>query len=79
MWLNRIWTFRSVATVHSMHHQWMRFVLANLPGLALNLGTYFTLVAVSAACAAMPVIAVAAGAIAGMFANFLLSRAVVFR
>ncbi len=45
----------------------------------LNLGTYFTLVTVSALCAAIPVIAVAAGAIAGMTANFLLSRAVVFR
>jgi putative flippase GtrA len=78
-WLNRIWTFRAVDTVHSAHHQWARFVLANLPGLALNLGTYFTLVALSATCAAIPVIAVAAGAVAGMFANFFLTRAVVFR
>ncbi|MEJ1976738.1 MAG: GtrA family protein [Acetobacteraceae bacterium] len=62
-----------------MHHQWARFVVANLPGLVLNLGTYFALVAASAFCAAYPVAAVAAGAIAGMLANFVLSRAVVFR
>jgi putative flippase GtrA len=30
-------------------------------------------------CATHPVIAIAAGAIAGMFANFVMSRAVVFR
>jgi len=78
-WLNRVWTFRGLGTAGRMHHQWVRFVVANLPGLVLNLGTYFTLITVSPLCAAIPVIAVAAGAIAGMSANFLLARAVVFR
>ncbi len=77
-WLNRVWTFRGVGSGR-MHHQLARFAVANLPGLALNLGAYFTLVTVSALCAAAPVLAVAAGALAGMSANFLLSRAVVFR
>ncbi len=77
-WLNRVWTFRGIGTGR-MHHQWARFAVANMPGLALNLGAYFTLVTISALCAAVPVIAVAVGALAGMSANFLMSRAVVFR
>jgi putative flippase GtrA len=78
-WVNRIWTFRSVSTVGPVHHQWVRYAIANLPGLVLNLGTYFALIAGSPFCAAYPVVAVGAGAIAGMFANFTLSRALVFR
>ena len=78
-WLNRVWTFRGVGAAGPPGHQWASFVLANLPGLCLNLGTYFVLVSVSAVCAGHPVIAIAAGAVAGMFANFALSRAVVFR
>ena len=78
-WLNRVWTFRGVGRPEPMHRQWLRFVLANLPGLCLNLGTYFILVAAVPLCARYPVVAVAAGAVAGMSANFLLSRRVVFR
>ena len=78
-WVNRIWTFRRVMTIGGMRQQWVRYAIANLPGLVLNLGSYFALVAGSAFCAAYPVIAVAAGALAGMFANFTLSRALVFR
>ena len=78
-WLNRIWTFRGIGNIGPMHRQWLRFVLANIPGLCLNLGTYFILVALVPLCAAHPELAIAAGAIAGMFANFILSRAMVFR
>ncbi len=78
-WLNRVWTFRSLGNAGPVHRQWARFALASLPGLCLNLGTYFLLVASFSLCAAQPVIAIAAGAVAGMFANFTLSRAVVFR
>ena len=78
-WLNRIWTFRGLGTPRPMHQQWLRFVLANLPGLCLNLGTYFSLVATIPLCASFPVIAVAAGAVAGMTANFVLSRRMVFQ
>jgi hypothetical protein len=45
----------------------------------LNRGTYALLVTFVALCAAQPVYAVGAGAIAGMFLNFNLSRAIVFR
>jgi putative flippase GtrA len=78
-WVNRVWTFRGVVTTRGARQQWARYAVANLPGLVLNLGSYFALVAASAVCAAYPVIAVAAGAVAGMFANFTLSRALVFR
>ena len=78
-WVNRVWTFRTIVTIGSMRQQWVRYAIVNLPGLVLNLGAYFALVAGSAFCAAYPVIAVAAGAAAGMFANFTLSRSLVFR
>jgi putative flippase GtrA len=78
-WANRVWTFRGIANIGPMRRQWARYAIANLPGLLLNLGTYFALVAGSPFCAAYPVIAVAAGAVAGMFANFTLSRSLVFR
>lgn len=78
-WLNRIWTFRGIGNVGAIHLQWLRFVLANIPGFCLNRGAYFLLVALVPVCADQPVIATFAGAVAGMGANFLLSRAVVFR
>lgn len=78
-WLNRIWTFRTVGRVAPVARQWAIFVAASLPGLCLNLGTYFLLITVVPLCATRPVLAIAAGAVAGMFANFTLSRTVVFR
>jgi putative flippase GtrA len=78
-WLNRVWTFRGLGNVGPRHRQWAKFVIATLPGLCLNLGSYFVLVTFVPVCATHPVIAIAAGAIAGMFANFVMSRAVVFR
>ena len=78
-WLNRIWTFRTLGNIGPMHRQWLKFVIANVPGLCLNLGTYFVLVSFVPLCATHPVLAIGAGAIAGMFANFILARAVVFR
>ena len=77
-WLNRVWTFRGRGS-GAAHRQWMTFVVANVPGLCLNLGTYFALVTFVPLCAARPVLAIAAGAVAGMFANFAMARTVVFR
>lgn len=76
--LNRAWTFRG-AEARPMLQQWSTFLVAGLGGLVLNRGAYFTLITVSELCAEQPVIAVAAGAVAGMFVNFAMSRAVVFR
>lgn len=76
--LNRVWTFRGKGSGPA-HHQWMKFMVANLFGFVLNRGTYAILVTFVAAAASQPVIATAAGAVAGMFLNFHLSRRVVFR
>ncbi len=77
--LNRAWTFRGGgARVHPLR-QWARFVLANLPGMVLNRGAYILLVALVPLCRSWPLLAVAAGSIAGLASNFTLSRRLVFR
>lgn len=80
--LNRAWTFRRAARTGgraAMGRQWALFVAVNLVGFAANYGTYALLVANVPLVAADPVYGVAAGAIAGMGGNFLLSRRYVFR
>ena len=74
---NRLWTFRGQST-GSVHGQWLRFLAVNLIGFVLNRGTYFILIATSPLCVTYPILPVAAGAIAGMFVNFGLSRRLVF-
>ena len=78
-WLcNRLWTFRGLGS-GSAHRQWAKFLATNTFGLMLNRGTYALLVTFVPLCAQQPVFATAAGAIAGMFVNFGVSRALVFR
>lgn len=76
--LNRAWTFAGRGS-GSLLRQWMLFVAANGVGFVLNRGSFFALVTLVPLCAAHPVIAILAGVGAGMFANFNLSRSVVFR
>ena len=76
--LNRTWTFRGQGSGPA-HHQWARFLVVNLGGFILNRGTYALLVGLVPFCAAEPVYAVGAGALAGMFLNFSLNRTMVFR
>jgi putative flippase GtrA len=76
--LNRVWTFRGRGS-EPAHHQWAKFLAMNLLGLVLNRGTYAALIATVPLCVKAPVLAIAAGSIAGMIANFTLSRWVVFR
>ena len=76
--LNRVWTFAGQGSGPA-HHQWARFMIANLAGFVLNRGTYILFVTFLAAAAEQPVIATSAGAIAGLFVNFSLSRRLVFR
>lgn len=81
--LNRAWTFRSAAAADAppgaAARQWALFLLVNLVGFAVNYGTYALLVANWPLAAAHPVLGVAAGSLAGMAGNFLLSRRFVFR
>ena len=76
--LNRAWTFRGRDDGRPLPAQWARFLLVNLFGGALNYATYAVLVANLAPVATRPVLGVAAGALAGMAGNFLLSRRYVF-
>ena len=76
--LNRVWTFRGRGRGLA-HQQWATYLLTNLSGLVFNRGTYFAMVTVVPFCAAQPVFAIAAGAVAGMMVNFTMSRQVVFR
>ncbi len=76
--LNRAWTFRGRGT-GPVHRQWALFVAVNLLGFALNYGTYAAMVATLPVVAANPILGVAAGSIAGMFTNFVLSRRLVFK
>ena len=75
---NRLWTF-SEHSEGNVFRQWAAFLGANLSGMVLNRGAFFLLVTFSATCRAYPVIAVAAGSLAGMFANFFATRRLVFR
>jgi putative flippase GtrA len=76
--LNRAWTFRGKGTGPA-HRQWRMFMITNLAGFVLNRGLYMILVTSVAAAAEQPVIAIAAGSVAGLFVNFSLSRRLVFR
>ena len=76
--LNRLWTFRGLGA-GPMHRQWAKFLAANLLGFTLNRGTYALLITFVPLCAEEPVLAGFAGAVAGMFVNFGLSKKVVFR
>ena len=77
--LNKWLTFRSHVSQVAMWRQWVAFLGANMAGFVLNRGTYAVLIASFARVAAQPAIAVCAGAVAGMFVNFTLSRRMVFR
>lgn len=76
---NRLWTFRDRSCHRSLFRQWLLYMAANSLGFLLNRGTVAFLVLSSAFCHARPVIALAAGAVAGLAANFSLSHRVVFR
>lgn len=75
--LNRAWTFRAMGRAPA-GRQWALFLAVNLLGFAVNYGTYALMVANLPLVAAHPVLGVAAGALAGMAGNFLLSRRYVF-
>lgn len=77
--LNRAWTFRAADRSRPVARDWGLFLVVNLVGFACNYGTYAALIAGVQAMRDAPVLAVAAGSLAGMTGNFLLSRRFVFR
>ena len=79
-WLcNRVWTFRNQGNRQHFLHQWARFMAGNAVGFCLNRGCVFALFHLSATCRLHPVLALAAGALSGMAANFHISRRHVFQ
>jgi putative flippase GtrA len=74
--LNRRFTFG--ASRHRPMIEWARFAATQLGGAALNLGTYFALIAASRLVTRFPVVGVAAGSLAGLAVNFAVARAFVF-
>ncbi|HTW29993.1 MAG TPA: GtrA family protein [Acetobacteraceae bacterium] len=76
--LNRAWTFRGRGS-GAVHRQWVLFLATNGAGAVLNRGVYMILIATTPICVVYPVIALFAGAVAGMSVNFVLSHRVVFR
>jgi putative flippase GtrA len=76
--LNRSYTFRTQRS-HNKFAEWGRFLGANAVGGLVNYATYAILVTWVPMAAAHPVLGVAAGSIAGLTVNFLLSRRVVFK
>ncbi len=76
-WLNRQFTFG--ASAHRLHHEWLRYVLANMLGWAVNNGCYLWMVFSVPLAYQHPAIAVAVGSLAGMLLNFSASRLIVFK
>jgi len=78
-WLiNRLWTFRGQGEGPA-HRQLLAYALVNIVGFVFNRGAYAVMVTFVAVAAAEPILATMAGAVCGMFFNFFLSRAWVFR
>ena len=76
--LNRRYTFGDAEKSKRLG-QWGRFVLVNSGGGFVNYATYAILIAAFTFFQSWPVLAVAAGSIAGLFVNFTLSRWLVFK
>lgn len=75
--LNRRFTFHARRSVNVLG-EWARFLSANAVGGALNYATYAALVTWATIVSAHPWLGVCAGSIAGLTANFTLSRRLVF-
>lgn len=75
--LNRRFTFGS--STYPLHQEWLRYIASNLLGWAVNNGVYLWAVMQFPLASSHPVLAVAAGSIAGMFFNFSASRHIAFR
>jgi len=77
---NRTITFteRRASGASGMAAEWLRFMVTNLGGGAVNYTVYAVLVTVSPTVHTYPILGVAAGALSGMTVNFFASRWLVF-
>lgn len=75
--INRSWTFAEHASERWLM-EWLRYMIANSFGAAINNGVYIALVLTTSQFTRHPVLAVAAGSMAGMGINFLASKKLIF-
>jgi putative flippase GtrA len=76
--LNRHLTFRH-APRGKAAQQWVKFVVVNLGGFALNYGTFIALITFVPLARDILGLAVAAGSVAGLGFNFFAARKLVFK
>ena len=77
-WANRKWTFTDASRRRAIR-QWARFLLANAPGGLVNYLVYAALITFNQTAHEWPVLAIGAGALAGLTFNFTVSKLLVFR
>lgn len=75
-WLNRRYTFG--ASRDAWQREWARYLASNVVGWLANNGAYFSMILSYPFVYRHPVIAVAAGSLAGMVFNFMFSKRFVF-
>ena len=75
-WLNRRYTF--APTEMRAAEQWLRFLAVNMVGAVVNYAVFALVLSTVAVAMHYPLIAVAAGALAGLVFNFLLSQKFAF-
>lgn len=82
-YLNRRWTFQASTSKDGKKAEWAKFVVLNLGGFAVNYGTYLAalswLTFLGFYPALAPLMAVAAGSVAGLFVNFAINKYLVFK
>ena len=77
--INRAFTFGGQVAGGSKRGEWLRYLLVNLGGFAINYGTYAALIAHFALTGKAVLWGVAGGAVAGVGFNFVASRHLVYR
>lgn len=77
-WLNRKYTFDR-GHHQSLLKEWFAFLLSQTLGFCVNYGVFSILVACVAFFNAQPILAIAAGSIAGLVVNFSVAKWIVFR
>jgi putative flippase GtrA len=77
--INRNFAFADRAARSARHRELVRYVLAMLPGMAMNWLGYAAVVTLSGSSPATLVLAVAFGSLAGMATNLAMANWVVFR
>lgn len=76
--LNRRFTFQGMSE-GSLFRQWLKFLFANLSGLAANFGTYTACVTFIPIAVQYPLLGLIPASIAGLAFNFIASKHLVFK